>query len=276
MRMRRRWAKWIVYSSFLLFATGATGATGTTATTATTGATGAAGQEDQEEMHMTRLREQMVIEQIEARGVIDSTVLSAMRSVPRHRFVPTLYQSQAYDDHPLPIGEEQTISQPFIVAVMTEALELSASERVLEVGTGSGYQAAVLSEIVSEVYSIEIIAALGLRAESTLATLGYHNVTVRIGDGYQGWAEQAPFDAIIVTAAPDHIPQPLVDQLAMGGRLVIPVGHEDQSLLVLKRTKKGIEREKRFGVRFVPMTGEAEKPRQTPNSLPEADSGRAP
>jgi protein-L-isoaspartate(D-aspartate) O-methyltransferase len=204
-------------------------------------------------------REEMVRAQIAGRGVADSVVLDAMRAVPRHRFVPSEYLMDAYDDRPLPIGHGQTISQPYVVAAMTEALRLAPRDRVLEIGTGSGYQAAVLAEIAAEVYTIEIVEPLGRRAESTLAMLGYRNVQVRIGDGYRGWPEKAPFDAIIVTAAPDHVPQPLIDQLTMGGRLVLPVGREDQTLVVLTKTPEGIRREEVFGVRFVPMTGEAQR-----------------
>lgn len=201
----------------------------------------------------------MVEEQIAARGVTDSAVLDAMRAVPRHLFVAKRYRSEAYADYPLPIGEGQTISQPFIVGSMSEALELSPSDTVLEIGTGSGYQAAVLAEIVAAVYTIEILPVLGERAESTLSTLHYDNVHVKVGDGYRGWPEHAPFDAIIVTAAPDHVPQPLVDQLKTGGRLVLPVGDLNQSLVVLTKTPDGVVREERYGVRFVPMTGEAQK-----------------
>lgn len=200
----------------------------------------------------------MVSEQIAARGVQDSAVLDAMRAVPRHLFVPERSRREAYEDYPLPIGENQTISQPFIVGSMTEALELSPGATVLEVGTGSGYQAAVLAEIVAEVFTIEIIPSLGERAESTLRALNYNNVHVKVGDGYGGWPEHAPFAAILVTAAPDHVPQPLVDQLAVGGRMVLPVGDRNQSLIVLTKTPEGIVREERYGVRFVPMTGEAQ------------------
>ncbi len=201
----------------------------------------------------------MVAGQIERRGVKDSAVLDAMRTVPRHLFVPPAHQREAYDDCPLPIGHDQTISQPFIVAVMTEALRLSPGDRVLEVGTGSGYQAAVLAEIAREVFTIEIIDPLGRHAESTLVSMGYKNIHVMIGDGYRGWPEHAPFDAIIVTAAPDHIPQPLIEQLAVGGRMVLPLGDKEQTLIVLHKTPQGIERQDRYGVRFVPMTGEAQK-----------------
>ena len=204
-------------------------------------------------------REQMVREQIEARGVRDARVLAAMRKVPRHLFVPPEEQEEAYIDYPLPIGHAQTISQPYIVAYMTEALELKPRDRVLEIGTGSGYQAAILAELVAEVYSIEIVEPLAKEAEARLRRLGYSNVQVRAGDGYRGWSEAAPFDAIIVTAAPGHVPQPLVDQLREGGRMVLPLGQWDQDLVRLRRTHQGILREVLLPVRFVPMTGEAEK-----------------
>ncbi|MDH4222088.1 MAG: protein-L-isoaspartate(D-aspartate) O-methyltransferase [candidate division Zixibacteria bacterium] len=182
-----------------------------------------------------------------------------MREIPRHLFVPKTYVQEAYADGPLPIGEGQTISQPYIVALMTELLGLKGGEKVLEIGTGSGYQAAVLAEIASEVYSIEIICNLAERAGSTLTELGYKNITIRCADGYQGWKEHSPFDGIIVTAAPDHIPQPLIDQLKTGGKLVIPVGELFQELILVTKTEKGIEKESTIPVRFVPMTGEAEK-----------------
>lgn len=201
----------------------------------------------------------MVDSQIAARGVADSAVLDAMRSVPRHLFVSESHRGEAYEDYPLPIGQGQTISQPFIVAAMTEALALSPKSRVLEIGTGSGYQSAVLAEIAKEVFTVEIIETVGRQAESTLAALGYTNINVLIGDGYRGWPEYSPFDAIIVTAAPDHIPQPLLDQLTADGRMVLPLGDREQALVVLRKTSKGIIREDRYGVRFVPMTGEAEK-----------------
>jgi protein-L-isoaspartate(D-aspartate) O-methyltransferase len=207
----------------------------------------------------TAAREQMVREQIEARGVRDARVLAAMRKVARHLFVPPEEQAEAYDDYPLAIGHGQTISQPYIVAYMTEALELKPHDRVLEIGTGSGYQAAILAELVAEVYSIEIVEPLAKQAEARLHRLGYSNVQVRAGDGYRGWPEAAPFDAIILTAAPDHIPQPLVDQLREGGRMVLPLGRWDQDLIRLHRTREGILREYLLPVRFVPMTGEAEK-----------------
>jgi protein-L-isoaspartate(D-aspartate) O-methyltransferase len=200
-------------------------------------------------------RQRMVDEQIAGRGIADSRVLAAMGKVPRHRFVSQALHAEAYNDYPLPIGEGQTISQPYIVALMTEALGLMPSDRVLEIGTGSGYQAAVLAEICSEVYTIEILAALGEQARRLIVDLGYTNVQVRIGDGYQGWAEAAPFDAVIVTCAPTHVPEPLVRQLAEGGRMVIPVGERWTQKLVLLTKKNGRLVEKAIlPVRFVPMT----------------------
>ncbi len=204
-------------------------------------------------------REKMVRIQIEARGVQDKLVLDAMRKVPRHLFVPESLREQAYSDGPLPIGEGQTISQPYIVALMTELLCLKGGEKVLEIGTGSGYQAAILAEIANEVYTIEIICSLAESAEKRLKEMGYKNITVRCADGYQGWKEHAPFDGVIVTAAPDHIPQPLVDQLKVGGRLVIPIGDVFQELVVITKTEKGIKKMNVIPVRFVPMTGEAER-----------------
>jgi len=203
-------------------------------------------------------RRLMVESQIVARGVSDEHVLEAMRNVPRHRFVPAEYSYRAYADEPLPIGLEQTISQPYIVALMTELLQTGSADTVLEIGTGSGYQAAVLAEIVAHVYTIEIVEPLAERAESTLVELDYGNVTVKAGDGYRGWPEYAPFDAIVVTAAPDHIPQPLVDQLKPGGRMVIPVGDRWQELMVITKTDAGTETKSVTPVRFVPMTGEAQ------------------
>jgi protein-L-isoaspartate(D-aspartate) O-methyltransferase len=206
-------------------------------------------------------RERMVTNTIVSRGVSDERVLAAMRKVPRHELVPADRRSEAYEDQPLPIGHDVTISQPYIVAAMTEAAHVKPGARVLEVGTGSGYQAAVLSELGAEVYSIEIIEPIGQRAASDLARLGYSKIHLRIGDGYRGWPEAAPFAAIIVTAAPETVPQPLIDQLAIGGRLVIPVGdHGDQRLDVITRTAKGTTRETLFEVRFVPMTGESQRP----------------
>ncbi len=204
-------------------------------------------------------RKRMLETQIKARGIRDARVLEAMSKVPRHLFVSEAQIAYAYDDGPLPIGEGQTISQPYIVALMTELAGLESESRVLEIGTGSGYQAAVLAEICKEVYSVEILEKLGKEAEARLKKLGYASVSVKIGDGYQGWKENAPFDAIIVTAAPEHVPQPLIDQLKIGGRLVIPVGEIFQELVLIRKTEKGIIKENITGVRFVPMTGEAEK-----------------
>ncbi|MBI1978227.1 MAG: protein-L-isoaspartate(D-aspartate) O-methyltransferase [Candidatus Omnitrophica bacterium] len=209
---------------------------------------------------MEKARESMVREQIEARGVKNPLVLQAMKKVERHKFVPPLFRPLAYRDGPLPIGEDQTISQPYIVALMTELLDLSAEARVLEVGTGSGYQAAVLSEIVKEVYTIEIIPSLAESAAERLKELGYQNVFVRAGDGYLGWPERAPFDGIIVTAAPDEIPKPLLDQLKVGGKMVIPVGnYPDQTLYLVQKQEKGFNQQEVIPVRFVPMTGLAQE-----------------
>jgi protein-L-isoaspartate(D-aspartate) O-methyltransferase len=204
-------------------------------------------------------RERMVKTQIEARGIKDGRVLDALREVPRHLFVPESYRGQAYADHPLPIGLGQTISQPYIVAIMTALLEPQPEDKMLEIGTGSGYQAAVLSRLVDHVYTIEIVHALAERAEGMLEENGYENITVIAGDGYHGLPDEAPFDGIIVTAAPGKVPEPLIDQLDVGARLVIPVGTWYQELIVLERTPEGIETQTIFPVRFVPMTGEAEK-----------------
>jgi len=204
-------------------------------------------------------RKRMVETQIQARDIKDPLVLRAMLKVPRHLFIPESNIAYAYDDGPLPIGEGQTISQPYIVALMTELAELKPDSKVLEIGTGSGYQAAILAEICKEVCTIEIIEKLGRKAEEKLKDLGYKNIFVKIGDGYQGWKDHAPFDAIIVTAAPEHIPQPLLDQLKLGGRLIIPVGELFQELVLVRKSEKGITKENITGVRFVPMTGEAEK-----------------
>lgn len=202
-----------------------------------------------------RQRQQMVEEQIRPRGIEDSTVLKAIRQVPRHRFVPAAVAHLAYRDHPLPIGLDQTISQPFIVAYMTQAAELSPHEKVLEIGTGSGYQAAILGELAREVYTIEIIPELGERARKTLDELGYKNVHVKIGNGYEGWTEHAPYDAIIVTAAPDEIPRALIDQLAVNGKMVVPVGTTNQEMMVIRKMRKGVIKRRTIPVRFVPMTG---------------------
>lgn len=204
-------------------------------------------------------REEMVSQQIEARGIANKLVLKAMRNVQRHKFVPEDMRRYAYEDRPLPIGEDQTISQPYIVALMTELLGFRGGEKVLEIGTGSGYQAAVLAEVVAEVYTIEIVESLARTAEKRLAGLGYRNIAVRFGDGYKGWEEHAPFDGVIVTCAPDHIPQPLVDQLRLGGRMVIPVGDRYQELVLLVKTADGMEKKSVIPVRFVPMTGEAQQ-----------------
>jgi len=222
---------------------------------------GATGCRAEDDAVFTQLREAMVREQIEAGGVKDPKVLAAMRKVPRHEFVPAAWRNRAYDDGPLPIGENQTISQPYIVAFMTEQLALKPGERVLEIGTGSGYQAAILAELVKDVYTIEIVEPLGKRATETLKRLGYAGVHVRIGDGYQGWPEAAPFHAIIVTCAPDAVPKPLTDQLAEGGRMVIPVGESGdvQQLVVLRKENGKLVTKRTLPVRFVPMTGEAEK-----------------
>ncbi len=200
-------------------------------------------------------RERMVRDQIIARGIDDSFVIGAMMRVPRHRFVPEKLASMAYIDNPLPIGSDQTISQPYIVALMTASLRLKGGEKVLEVGTGSGYQAAVLAEIVDTVYTIEIIPELARRARKTLDSLGYKNVEVRAGDGYDGWPEHAPFDGVIVTAAAPKLPPLLVEQLKPGGRLVIPVGDLYQDLHVYEKTSEGLKLISTLPVRFVPMTG---------------------
>ena len=202
------------------------------------------------------MKEEMVKTQIRARGVSDEGVLNAMLKVDRHKFVPEETRHLAYSDRPLLIGEGQTISQPYIVALMTELLVLKKGDRVLEIGTGSGYQAAILAELADHVYTIEIIESLGRSAERLLRELGYRNIDVKIGDGYIGWEEFAPFDAIIATAAPPHIPQPLLDQLKQGGRLVIPVGDFYQDLKKITKVKGQIKRQDIIPVVFVPMTGE--------------------
>jgi protein-L-isoaspartate(D-aspartate) O-methyltransferase len=198
-------------------------------------------------------RNRMVEEQIRARGVQDAAVLDAMTRVPRHLFVPPAVQSRAYEDTPLPIGFEQTISQPYIVGYMSEVLNVSRRHRVLEIGTGSGYQAAILAELAREVFSIEIVPELAQRAERALADAGYRNVHVRAGNGYLGWPEQAPFDRIILTAAPPDIPPALVAQLAVGGILVAPVGRFFQEITILTKSEAGVAERRTIGVRFVPM-----------------------
>lgn len=215
-----------------------------------------------EEPGLIKARERMVREQLSepGRGITNKLVLAAMRSVPRHEFVPPAWRAAAYEDRALAIGFEQTISQPYIVAFMTEKLDPRPTHRVLEVGTGSGYQAAVLAKLVERVYSIEIVEPLGKRATADLARLGFTNVQVRIGDGYQGWPEAAPFDSIIVTCAPERVPDPLVRQLKEGGRMMIPVGNEgNQQLYLLEKRGGRIERKAVLPVRFVPMTGRAEE-----------------
>jgi protein-L-isoaspartate(D-aspartate) O-methyltransferase len=202
-----------------------------------------------------RQRLRMVDEQIRARGIRSEAVLEAMKKALRHQFVPESHRHLAYADHPLPIGHDQTISQPFIVAYMTEAAEIAAGEKVLEIGTGSGYQAAILGELAKEVYSIEIIPELAEGARQTLAAVGYGNIQVKAGNGYLGWPEHAPFDAIVVTAAPDEIPKALVEQLAVNGKMVIPVGKTFQEMVILTKTKQGVIERRTIPVRFVPMTG---------------------
>jgi protein-L-isoaspartate(D-aspartate) O-methyltransferase len=198
-------------------------------------------------------RQRMVSEQIEARGVRNRAVLDAMQRVPRHLFVPTDVQAFAYEDRPLPIGLGQTISQPYIVAYMTEALRTSPAQTVLEIGTGSGYQAAVLSRLVREVYTIEIVPELAVRARRILAEVGYRNVHVRTGNGYLGWPERAPFAGIIITAAPPSIPRALLDQLALGGTMVVPVGTVSQEMTIVRKTARGVIEQRTIPVRFVPM-----------------------
>jgi protein-L-isoaspartate(D-aspartate) O-methyltransferase len=208
-------------------------------------------------------REQLIREILIPGGVTDERVLSAMRETPRHEFVPQDVRAQAYYDRSLPIGSRQTISSPFIVAIMTQELDTKPEHKVLEIGTGSGFQAAVLSPLVKEVYSIEIVPELGNRAREVLTSLGYKNVTTKVGDGYKGWEEYAPFDRIIVTCSPENVPQPLVDQLVEGGLMVIPVGERYQQMLYLMRKKDGkLEREELRPTLFVPMTGTAEDQRK--------------
>lgn len=197
----------------------------------------------------------MVKQQLRARGIKDRAVLKAMSNVPRHRFVAPSQANSAYGDYPLPIGYDQTISQPYIVAYMTEAAEISSNEKVLEIGTGCGYQAAVLGELSKEVYTIEIVPELAESARKTLSELGYKNIHVKTGDGYQGWAEHAPYDAIVVTAAPARIPEALVNQLALNGKMIIPVGTQNQMMVAITKTRDGLIEKRTIPVRFVPMTG---------------------
>jgi protein-L-isoaspartate(D-aspartate) O-methyltransferase len=211
-----------------------------------------------QEQNYQRERRRMVIRQIERRGISDKRVLEAMGEIPRHEFVPSEARSEAYNDRPLPIGFGQTISQPYIVAFMAEHLSLEPADRVLEVGTGSGYQAAVLSRLVAEVYSIEIVDELIRRATGDLKRLGHQNILLKSGDGYEGWPEYAPFDAITVAAALDHIPLPLISQLREGGRMVIPIGNTaDQQLLLIEKHAEGFGRRAICPVRFVPFTRKA-------------------
>jgi protein-L-isoaspartate(D-aspartate) O-methyltransferase len=208
-------------------------------------------------MEFATARNRMVDSQLVSRGIKDPKVLAVMRKVPRHRFVEEALSNQAYGDHPLPIGEKQTISQPYIVALMTEALELKGTEHVLELGTGSGYQTAILAELAKKVYSIERMYSLSVKARRLLDELGYLNVVLKVGDGTLGWKEQAAFDAVMVTAGSPDVPQPLVDQLAVGGRLVIPVGDRySQTLLKLVRAKEGIKKIDLGGCRFVNLVGQ--------------------
>lgn len=214
--------------------------------------------EDDSNVYAQR-RWEMVETQIISRGIRDSRLIRAMLKIPRHKFVPENLRDIAYGDNPLPIGIEQTISQPYIVALMTELLRLNSGEKVLEVGTGSGYQTAILAEMGCEVYTIEILEPLSEKAQQVLKSLGYEDIHYKIGDGYRGWTQFAPFDAIIVTAAPDHMPQPLIEQLKTNGRMIIPVGVQYQELLLIKKTDKGTDMKTVTPVRFVPMTGEAQK-----------------
>lgn len=208
-------------------------------------------------MEFATARHRMVDSQLVTRGIKDPKVLAVMRNIPRHRFLEEALISQAYGDHPLPIGEKQTISQPYIVALMTEALELQGTERILEVGTGSGYQTAILAELGEKVYSIERIYSLSVKARRLLDELGYLNVVLKVGDGTLGWKEEAPFDAVMVTAGSPDVPQPLVDQLAVNGRLVIPVGDRySQSLVRVVRAKEGIRKSDLGGCRFVNLVGQ--------------------
>ncbi|MCU0588646.1 MAG: protein-L-isoaspartate(D-aspartate) O-methyltransferase [Syntrophobacteraceae bacterium] len=207
-------------------------------------------------INFQKARDRMVETQLVSRGIHDQRVLEAMRKVPRHLFVDEALQEQAYSDHPLPIADKQTISQPFIVALMTEKLELEGHEKVLEIGTGSGYQAAILAELAQRVFSIERFPGLAYRANQTLRKLGCNNVIIRVSDGTLGWPDEAPFDGIIVTAGTPKVPQPLVDQLAVGGRLVVPVGDRlSQSLTLVERLPGGIRKTDLGGVRFVDLVG---------------------
>ncbi len=216
---------------------------------------------DQDSDVYAEKRRRMVVEQLAGRDISDRRVLEVMGKVPRHLFVLPAYRDQAYEDYPLPIQEGQTISQPYIVALMTQCLGLRGGEKVLEIGTGSGYQAAVLAEMGVRVFTVEINEGLSAHAARTLRALGYHDVQVRCGDGYRGWPEEAPFDGVIVTCASPEIPPPLIDQLGEGGRLIIPLGNVRyfQTLTLLTKKSGKLQRQAILGVRFVPMTGEAQK-----------------
>jgi protein-L-isoaspartate(D-aspartate) O-methyltransferase len=218
-------------------------------------ACGVARSPERPEQDLAELRKRMVADQMRARDIRDPRVLAAMERVPRHRFVPPESQSSAYEDHPLAIGHGQTISQPYIVAFMSQALDVRPTDKVLEIGTGSGYQAAVLGELAGEVYTIEIVEPLAHSAKKTLDELGYRNVHVRAGNGYAGWPEHAPFDRIMVTAAPDEVPPALIEQLKPGGLMAIPVGTVIQELRIMRKTDKGMDILQTLPVRFVPMTG---------------------
>jgi len=217
-------------------------------------ATAGCGQQTPTSADFAAQRQRMVEQQLKPRGIKDERVLAAMTKVPREEFIPLDARADAYEDGPLPIGYDQTISQPYVVAFMTEQLRPKQNDRVLEIGSGSGYQAAILAELVKEVYTVEIVPPLGKTAEATLQRLGYKNVHIKVGDGYKGWPEEAPFDAIIVTCAPEKVPQPLVDQLEEGGRMVIPVGERFAQQLHLFEKKNGQLKESvTLPVRFVPM-----------------------
>ncbi|MCF8110241.1 MAG: protein-L-isoaspartate(D-aspartate) O-methyltransferase [Desulfobacteraceae bacterium] len=222
--------------------------------------TGANGSKKENELNFRQQRMEMVQQQLRARGIKDPKILAAFKKVPRHEFIPESLRKYAYQDRPLPIGEGQTISQPYIVALMTKSIEPEKTDRVLEIGTGSGYQAAILAELCEQVYTIEIIESLAESASRTLSKLSYENVHVRSGDGYKGWPEHAPFDAIVVTCAPEKIPEPLKEQLAEGGRMVIPVGRDyDQNLVLLKKKGGELIKEQILPVLFVPMVDEKER-----------------
>ncbi|MCR4412504.1 MAG: protein-L-isoaspartate(D-aspartate) O-methyltransferase [Thermoguttaceae bacterium] len=226
------------------------------------------------EVYVQRRRD-MVEYQLRARDITDPRVLEVMGRVPRHRFVSEEQQRRAYEDHPLPIGHDQTISQPYIVALMTQLAAPKPGDRALDIGTGSGYQAAILAELCKEVYSIEIVQPLAETAKKRLAQLGYRNITVRSGDGYRGWPEHAPFDVIVLAAAPNHVPQPLIDQLAPGGRLVLPVGGYPQQLTLITKQADGTVRRRTIApVMFVPMTGEAQRQRKGPADEKRSNPGQ--